>query len=133
MTNSELIRDALGLLGVLNEVETPSAEQGVHALRNLNQIMEVLEEDGIKLQYFAQTDTSADFPAPVYSEMGITAALAIKLAPSYGATVSVELAAQYEMGMAIILRKAVKPPVASMGHLPQGEARHVKSDILNGD
>jgi hypothetical protein len=132
MTNSELIRDALGLLGVINESESPSPEQGAHGLRVQNQMMEQWEEDGIKLQYFAQTDITANFPCAPYTEAGVTAHLAIRLAPSYGATVSSELAAQADMGFSTILRKAVnaKLPVSDMSHMPQGEGKALRYNIL---
>lgn len=132
MTNIDLIRDALGLIGVLNEVESPSAEQGVHGLRVLNQMMEMLEEDGVRLQYFAQTLTTDSFPCPAWTEMGVTANLAVKLAPSYGAAISAELADQADKGMQTLLRKTIRAPVADMSHLPQGEGRYARDDILNG-
>jgi hypothetical protein len=117
-TNLEIVQDALEALGIIGETATPSAEQGSHALRKLNQMMEQWEEDGIKLGYFAQTDTTQDCPIPLYAERGVAASLAIFLAPTYGASVSAELADQADKGFQTILRKAVKPPEADMSHMP---------------
>src|SRR5690606_18588553 len=67
-TNIQLIGDALRLINVINEVKTPSAEQGATALRVLNQLMEEWEECGIKVQYYEQTSTSVNFPCPAWTE-----------------------------------------------------------------
>jgi hypothetical protein len=107
-TNLQIISDALLDLGVINESETPSAEQGSHALRVLNQMLEAWEEDSIRLGWCEQTDTSEDAPLPPYALRGVTAALALELAPSYGgaASASPALMMKLESGMALINRKA---------------------------
>lgn len=107
-TNIQIISDALLDLGVINESETPSAEQGSHALRVLNQLLEAWEEEGVRLGWCEQTDSSEDAPLPPYALRGVTAALAIELAPSYGgaASVSPALIAKHEAGVALITRKA---------------------------
>lgn len=136
MTNIDLIRDALGLIAVLSEVEAPSAEQGEHGLRVLNQMMEQWEEEGIALQYHAQTDTTETFPCPPYTEAGVTAHLALRLAPSYGATASIELIAMADIGYSTILRKSINKAMepADMTHLPQGEGRWGSDEsILTGE
>lgn len=120
MTILELITGALRKLNVINEVETPSAEQGAKCLEALNDMLEQWEEDGIKLQYFRQSATSATFPCPDYTIAGVRAALAIRVAGDFGAIVSTELAAEYDSGFSTILRKAMTKalPEASMAHLP---------------
>lgn len=131
MTNLELITGALRKLNVINEVETPSAEQGAKCLEALNAMMAQWEEDGISLQYYRQTDTSATFPCPEYSEKGVRAALAIGVAGDFGATVSTELAAEFDSGYGTIVRKAMtrQLPEARMSHLP-GSYRYF--NILTG-
>lgn len=134
-TNIQLIGDALRLINVINEVETPSAEQGATALRVLNQMMEQWEEEGLKLQYFKQTSTSADFPCAAYTEPAVTAGLAIRLAPFFGASVSPELAAQFDSGYQTILRKAINAALqpVDMSHLPLGEGTRtwdIETDAL---
>jgi hypothetical protein len=133
-TNLQIISDALLDLGVINESETPSAEQGSHALRVLNQMLEAWEEEGVRLGWCEQTDTSADAPLPPYALRGVTAALALELAPSYGgaASASPALIAKYESGMALINRKAalknLKPIRAAIS---QGEGGGFGYDIQN--
>ena len=134
-TNLDLTSDALLDLGVINESETPSAEQGSHALRQLNQMLEAWEEEGVRLGWCEQTDTSADAPLYPYALKGVTAALAMELAPSYGgaASVSPALMKKFDDGMAVINRKAalknLKP--LSTAHMSRGEGQNQVTDILN--
>lgn len=117
-TNIQIIGDALGLICVIGETSTPSAEQGSHGLRQLNRMMEQWEEDGLKFGYFEQTSTSATCPIPQWSEVGVVGALALRLAPFYGATITPEAADQADKGFSTILRKLVQPPKADMSHMP---------------
>ena len=128
-TNIQLITDALRLINVINEIETPSAEQGATCLRILNQLMEQWEEDGINLQYFEQTSTSSDFPGPKYAELGVVAGLAIRAAPFFGASVSPEVANQFTEGMLTITRKSVlkNAQTADLRHMPLGGSRRSAS------
>ena len=124
-TNLDIISDALLDLGVINESETPSAEQGSHALRVLNQLLEAWEEEGVRLGWCEQTDTSEDAPLYPYALRGVTAALAVELAPSYGGAASITpaLTAKLDAGMALINRKAalknLKP--LDMTNMPAAE------------
>lgn len=134
ITNIELISDAYRMLGVIDENETPSAEQGVLALRVLNQMMAELEEREINIQYFEQTDQDADFPCAKYTHSGVTATLAMRLAGHFGIEPSALILDQAASGYNVILRKSIVKflPEASMVHLPQGEAQD-RGDIINGD
>lgn len=136
MTIIDLIKDALLDIGVVNESETPSAEQGQHALRKLNQLLEAWEESGIRLGWSEQTDTSETAPLPPYAERGVTAKLAIALAPSYGGAASVTeaLIAEANEGYALITRKAalknLKP--VDTRNMPMSESPGHVFNILTG-
>jgi hypothetical protein len=134
ITNIDLIADALRELTVISEIQTPSAEQGAHALRKLNQMMAELEESGIRLEYFEQTLTSDTCPIPAYAEHGLTCLLAARLASNYGATVSTELAASIISGMETITRTAVTAalPTGKMLNRPCGEGDVYLGSILTG-
>lgn len=84
VTNSDVIRDSLGLIGVLNEIQDPSAEQGAHGLRVLNDMIQDWEANGINLQWFDQTDTTAACPLPASVLGAVKRNLALELAPYYG-------------------------------------------------
>ena len=134
-TNSTVIGDALRELGVISEVQTPSAEQGLHGLRKLNEMIETWRETaGVNIGYFAQTSTTADCPIPKWCEKGVKAGLAIELAPTYGASVSAELAKKYEDGYGAILRRVTvdKLTGADMSHMAPGTGYGRVIDITNG-
>lgn len=107
-SNLDIIQDALRDLGIISEVQTPSAEQGSHGLRELNKLAAELEGQDIPLQWFVQTSTSDTFPVAAEYENAIAALLAARLAPNYGATVSPELAAKIVAGNDHLTRVAVK-------------------------
>lgn len=127
--NVVLIGDALRLLNVISESETPSAEQGSHALRRLNQLMEVWEEEDVKLGYFAQSDTTATCPIPAYAEKGVTGVLALDLAATYGAEPSAACVKFAEDGYQLILRKAVNAKLqgVDMTHLGSGARFNIET------
>jgi hypothetical protein len=136
VTLIDLIKDALMDIGVIGESETPSAEQGVHALRKLNQMMEAWEESGIKLGWYEQADTSDTAPLPPYAESGVTSKLAIALAPSYGGAASVTPALIQEAndGYALITRKAALKNLqpSDTKNMPVSEGGPGSHNILTG-
>jgi len=121
-TNIDVITGALRDLGVISEIQTPSAEQGSHALSELNDMMMEWEEDSLKMGWFEQTLTSDTCPIPAAFKSGVQASLAARLAPNYGATVSAELAAKIISGMQTIHRALIKAPIADLTNRPQGSA-----------
>lgn len=134
VSNNDLIADALRELGVISEIQAPSAEQGAHALRKLNQMMAEAAADGIDLDFFPQTTLSDPCPIPAYAENGVTCMLAIRLAPNYGKTVSIELGACAAAAYATILTQAVsgQMPESTVDNRPNGAGRHRRSRILTG-
>lgn len=134
LTNADLIGDALRELNVISEIQTASPEQGAHALRKLNQMLAKWKADGLDLGYFPQTITSDVCPIPDYAELGVTLSLAIAVASNYGATVSMELAANAMSAYDTILRTAVSAalPVGRMLNRPCGEGDSYPGNILTG-
>lgn len=132
-TNSDIITAALRDLCVISEIQTPSAEQASHALAELNDLMAELEEDGLKMGWFEQTTTSDPFPVPAPFKSGIAASLAARLAPNYGATVSIELAAKLDNGMSVIKRALIKAPEVDLLNRPVGSGNYGTGyDITRG-
>lgn len=133
-TNSDIIEAALRDLGVIAETQTPSAEQGVTCLAELNNMMEVWTENGINIGYFEQSSTSDTCPIPKWAEGGVKSKLGEYLAPKYGATVSAEHAAKTEALYGMILRKSLVESIegADMSHMPVGSARRGGYDITQG-
>jgi hypothetical protein len=136
MTNIELITRALLKLGVINESETPSAEQGQDALKELNQMLEEWDEAGIRLGWCEQTDISNTAPLPPYAERGVTLRLALALAPSYGGAASVTpaLIADAEESYHKLHRKAMLKLLkeSDSRNMPQAEGGVSGFNILTG-
>ena len=128
-TNVVVAGDALRLLNVISEGETPSADQAAHALRRQNQMLEQWEEEGIRLGYFAQSDTGATCPIPAYAEKGVTGMLAMDLASTYGATISAEAAKFADDGYQLIVRKAVNNALVPVDtrHLGSGSRFNINT------
>lgn len=125
MTNIELITQAYRLLNIIDENESPSAEQGVLGLTLLNQMMESWEEEGVKLQYHEQTSQSETFPCAPYTIKGVVGKLAETLAAHFGVPVTPEAARYADDGYTVILRKVISNALGpvDMSHLPQGEGK----------
>lgn len=121
-SNLDVIGDSLRELGVIAETETPSADQGSHGLRKLNDLLEAWTEDGIELGFFAQSATASDCPVPNWALRAVKLCLAPELATAYGASVSPELATNARDAYSNLLRKTLVEalPEANMDHLPVG-------------
>ena len=128
-TNLTIIDDALREINVISEIDSASAEQGKFCLRRLNQMMEVWRENGADIGYFAQDTTTDTIPIPDWTELGVTAALAIVIAPTYSATVSAELLLTARIAANMITRKSLaeRQQGANMSHLPAGSGNRYTS------
>ena len=122
-TNLEVISDALGLLSVLGEGDTATAEQGEHGLRVLNDLMAEWTADGIDVGHFPQSDVSEDFPASYTVLLAVKYGLALALAPHYQKPVDVAVGALAGKYYLRLLRDAVKSKMveSDMTHLPVSE------------
>lgn len=120
--NSEVIYDALSLLGVVAETEALTAEQGALGLRVMNDMLAEWEAVGVNIGHWPQTDTTADFPAGPELNIAAKFNLAVYLAPHYQRTVSAPVALAAGASYQRLLRDAVQAQMkpADMTHLPQG-------------
>jgi len=134
-TNLELITDALREINVINEVQTPTAEQGTQALRKLNQMLEEWKEDSLDLKWYKQSSTAATAPIPDFAETAVIMGLAIYCAPQYGASISVETAAKADNSITILRRKLITEKLdnADMTHLPIGSGHVVGTYDITTD
>lgn len=131
MTNADLITRSLRLIGVLNEVETASAEQGASALEVLNDLMADWAQEGIDLQYFEQNDLTAETPIPDHARAAVRYFLAFALAPEYGRQVSQEMNAAGDKFYSRLVRDAV------IQNRVESDTRHIGTgynyyDIISG-
>lgn len=133
-SNSQIIQDALGLLGVLQETEVMSAEQGAHGLRVLNELMADWEQDGIDLQFYEQTTLADTTPVPDHAILATKYYLAMALAPYYARPVSPEFVALGDKYYSRLVRDAMTEQLrpVDMSHLPVGEGWSSDYDIDAG-
>jgi hypothetical protein len=131
VTNEEVIRDALGLLSVLSEVQSLSAEQGAHGLRIMNDMLAEWSSSGIEVDYFPQSDIADDFPSPDVALVKYN--LAIELAPYYQAPISEAVAVKARMYYDRRLRDVVRDGMTEQDvtHLPMGEGHSIWRDIAS--
>jgi hypothetical protein len=118
MTNAEMVRDSLGLIGVLAEVQAASTEQSLHGIRTLNDLMSDWEQDGVDLQYFEQTNPGDETPIPAHARAAVKHFLAFALAPFYGKSVTPELAAIGDKFYSRLVRDAVIERLPEIQRLP---------------
>ena len=131
-TNSQVIEDALRLIGVIAEGQTATAEQGANALRKMNGLMEAWAVEEVEIGYFAQNSTTDTFPCPAWSERGVTARLAHALLADYpSAQLSADMLDDERNGVAVIRRIAhyqTRQPL-DMTHLGPGDGMRGFQDI----
>jgi len=132
-TNLEIITDALRLLGVVSESETPSPEQGAHALRRLNRMIEQWTENDIELGYFAQSNTTDTCPIPLWAERGVISKLAQDLRAVYpSSSLEASVFDDSQNGFGTIARRSLldKLKPSDMSHMPAGEGHYCGLSIL---
>lgn len=84
VTALDMITDSLRLANVIDELETPSAEQGSSGLRSLNQLMAQWDGDGIKLGWFTVPTQATVLPIDQQDERAVKYNFANELAGEYG-------------------------------------------------
>lgn len=85
--NLEIVTEAFQKIGVVDETQAPSAEQGANGLRILNDYLLNQAADGMRLGWFRQTDLAAIAPLRAEDVWGVKVLLARQLASHYGITV----------------------------------------------
>lgn len=123
MTYADFIRDALGMLGILGETETASAEQADHGLRVLNNLVFDWQADGVDIPWATVTSATATMTLHERDQQAVLANLALRLAPSYGVALSPALVDTAQNGWNRVLRDSLtrSARVQRMDHLPIGE------------
>lgn len=84
ITALTMLTDSLRLANVIDELDTPTAEQGADGLRTLNQLMAQWDGDGIKLGWFTVPTQVTVLPIDQQDERAVKYNLAHELAGEYG-------------------------------------------------
>jgi hypothetical protein len=111
---SQVIADALLSINVIRDGETPSAAQQAQGIRRLNQMMALWEGEGRNIGYIPVGTVTDVLTVPDAAILGIVNNLAIHMAPSFGATVPIEIAALAMMGLATIDKLTAKEVIMDM-------------------
>lgn len=130
-TYTDLIRDALGEIGVLDETEQPSAEQATSGFRALTQMLDDWESRGIDVGFSSGVGLLDTLGIEDSAVLTVKRCLAVELCPQYEREPPPRLLALTESAFARLLRTAVSDhlPEASMSHLPRGEGQIVPTRI----
>jgi hypothetical protein len=112
-TSAEIVTRALKRLGLVEPGESPAAADAEDGLAALNAMIAGWEADGINV--------SPDVPLPAKHEEGVTALLAVRLAPDYNRTPSPLVFADAEKGMERLYADYISAPIAAFDsalHMP---------------
>ena len=102
----EVIIDALEDLVVQQDEAPIEASEAQAAIRFLNDMMTMLDAQGVTLGYTVVSSLSDTVTIPAGALMGVKANLAIALAPKYGRQITQELALRASEGMKAMLNLA---------------------------
>lgn len=123
-SNANIIRDALGLIGVIAEVQNATPEQTDIGLRVLNEMLDDWRARGVDLEFSPQSEVSDETPIPDEAIVAVKYGLAVMLAPYFEQQVSPLIIAVASSAYNRILRDALHLALdeADMSHLPASRA-----------
>ena len=130
----DIVTQALRQVGIIDATESPGAEDGANALRNLNRMMATMAEDGIDLGY-APTDTLTDtWACPLGAVSTIEALLSLKEASDRGIDPPLIVVGMADRGYQRLLGRAVSAQIerTQSATLPLGQNRIGRYNILTG-
>jgi hypothetical protein len=118
-TNLQVITDSLRIAGIINEIQTPSAEDAQEALRRMNDmILGWVRHNGIQLGFYPQTSLAANIPIDdEYFEV-VTNLLAKRVCEVWGFQVSPDLREAAKSSWSSLLAEFIAPREADLTHVP---------------
>lgn len=124
MTTIRYVSDALKILGVIGETDTPSAEQGADAVIALNDMMMYYRELGFDCGFNPQANTSDSFTPPPGEREAIKYLLASRLVnqypsnpmPQMSAMIAAEADARWRRKAILLQIEPNKPRLPGTGH-----------------
>jgi hypothetical protein len=127
-TYSDLIRDALGEIGVLDETEQPSPEQASGGLRILAQMLDDWESRGIDVGFASGAALNDTVSIEDNALLTVKRCLAVELCPSYEREPPPRLLRLTESAFSRLLRDAVRDRMqeSSLSNLPRGTGQVVR-------
>ncbi len=120
-TNLELCQYALLKCNVIDENSSPSPEQGVTALNVLNDMIANASADGVKLNWYPQTNLAAVSPLAAQDVGPVKYLLCGALAAHYGISLAPLLMGQVEASWTRLVKRAMKDGEADLSELPRAQ------------
>lgn len=122
---SEVIRDALLLLRVVDADEAPEADDSRDAIRALNLMMTSLEAEGVSVGWSSVSSPDDDMPCPPENEEGISYLLATRLRPRYGVALDADVVQGAQAGMAAMRSQVASSDYSRVSYpdLPVGQGQ----------
>lgn len=124
-TKGDIVQEALAELGIADYDFDIIPEQLERDIRRLDTMMGVWAVEGIGLNYplasgpdSSNKDDEIDIPD--YAIDAVLLGLAVRLAPSYGKTVSMDTKASYKAAYNALLQRFAPGPQVQLEQLPRG-------------
>jgi hypothetical protein len=130
-TYSDVIRDALGKIGVLDETEQPSAEQANTGLRALTAMLDDWETRGIDVGFASGSELNDTVSIDDDAIRAVTLSLAVELCPDFEREPPPRLLNLADNAFRRLLRDAMNDqlPEANMAHMPRGSGWPADIDL----
>lgn len=117
---SDVVRDALEYLGVLDGNEAAEAEDEAVSIRQLNMMMRRWEASGLALGWQDVSNGADTLPAPPEAEQAIGYNLAVRLRPRFGVEIAPDVIELARTGYEALLRdQAVATPIQPILDVPE--------------
>ena len=133
-TKGELIGDAFAELALASYVFDLEPEEQQTALRRMDALLAVWESKGVRIGYVYGGDLSTESGLPQYAHESVIAALAVRLAPGFGKTVSAQTLTAAKSGYDGLMSRSAFPPEQQLRNLPSGAGNkpdhHVQQPFL---
>lgn len=119
-SNLDVIKEALSIIGVIDEIEDPSAEQSENGLSVMNDMLLMWDADQIDVGYYQQTDVNAESPIYADALSAVKYNLALYLSTYYGVEPKLSVAMIADRGYKRLLRDAMNAKIeeSDTSHLP---------------
>jgi hypothetical protein len=120
LTKGELVTAALGEFGISSYEFDITPEELASGVRRLNAMMAFWASKNLLLSYADSDDTDAESNIPGVALEAVITNLAIRLAPSYGKQVPLEVATVAKESLNALLSVSTKPRQQQFAVMPRG-------------
>lgn len=120
----DIITDVLRDICVIDENESPSAEQGIKSLHKLNEMLADAQADGLALGWYPIADADIATNAPLRDEdiRAVQACLALELCPSFGMEPAQQVKENAGDAYAKLCKRYINYFQSDLTFLPGGDA-----------